>query len=60
MVETVKRQRKPRSAKYRDAWNLLLNWAAHEETHVATPVKFGEACGDGNPEPSPFLIKGKV
>ena len=34
MVENEKRQRKPRSANYRDAWNLLLQWAAREETPV--------------------------
>ena len=63
MVEADKRQRKPRSANYRDAWNLILQWAAHEETRDAKPAKFGEALrryvGDGNPEPSPS-IDGKV
>ena len=34
MVEADKRQRKPRSADYRDAWELILRWAAHEETRV--------------------------
>ncbi|PSQ71474.1 MAG: hypothetical protein BRD44_08200 [Bacteroidetes bacterium QS_7_67_15] len=34
MVENDKRQRKPRSVDYRDAWNLLLQWAAREETPV--------------------------
>ena len=34
MVEADKRQRKPRSAKYRDAWKLILQWAAHGATHV--------------------------
>jgi hypothetical protein len=33
MVEADKRQRKPKSANYRDAWNLILQWAANEETH---------------------------
>ena len=33
MVEADKRQRKPKSIEYRDAWNLLLQWAANEETH---------------------------
>ena len=32
MVEAEKRQRKPRSAEYRDAWELILQWAAHGET----------------------------
>jgi hypothetical protein len=34
MVEADKRQRKPESAKYRDAWNLISCWAAREETCV--------------------------
>ncbi len=34
MVEAGKRQRKPRSANYRDAWELILQWAAHGETRV--------------------------
>ncbi len=34
MVETDKRQRKPRSADFRNAWHLLLQWAAHWETDV--------------------------
>ena len=33
MVETDKRQRKPRSNQFRDAWELILQWAASEETH---------------------------
>jgi len=53
LVESSKRQRKPRSANYRDAWQLISNWAAREETLVWTPAKFGEASGSGNPEPSP-------
>jgi len=52
LVEADKRQRKPRSAIYRDAWNLILQWAACEETHVRSPLKFGETSGSGNPEPS--------
>ena len=32
MVEAEKRQRKPRSAEFRDAWELILRWAAHRET----------------------------
>jgi len=32
LVEADRRQRKPRSAKYRDAWELILQWAAREET----------------------------
>jgi hypothetical protein len=34
MVETDKRQRKPASAEYRNAWELILQWAAREETCV--------------------------
>ena len=33
MVEADKRQRKPKSAEFRDAWQLILQWAASEETH---------------------------
>ncbi|MBV8081451.1 MAG: endonuclease [Candidatus Eremiobacteraeota bacterium] len=43
MVETERRQRKPRSAAYRDAWNLIAPWAPQGEISVGTPVKFGEA-----------------
>lgn len=35
MVETQKRQRSPKSAIYRDAWDLILQWAAREETRDA-------------------------
>jgi hypothetical protein len=51
-VESDKRQRKPRSAKYRDAWELISHWAARKETRVRSPVKVGEASRGGNPEPS--------
>ena len=43
LVEADKRQRKPRSAEYRDAWNLILQWAAQKETSARQPVKLGEA-----------------
>ena len=43
LVETDKRQRKPRSADFRDAWELILQWAVQKETSVRSPVKFGEA-----------------
>jgi hypothetical protein len=33
LVEADKRQRKQKSAKFRDAWKLILQWAANEETH---------------------------
>jgi len=45
LVEADKRQRKPRSSKYRDAWNLILQWAAQKETPARQPVKLGEAGG---------------
>lgn len=45
LVEADRRQRKPRSANYRDAWNLILQWAVCEETRMRSPVKFGEAAG---------------
>lgn len=31
LVESDKRQRKPKSADYRDAWNLVLQWAVKAE-----------------------------
>ena len=46
LVEEEKRQRKPRSAEYRDAWNLILQWATRGETCVGSPIKFGEACSE--------------
>ena len=33
LVETDKRQRKPRSAAYRNAWELISGWAASKETY---------------------------
>jgi hypothetical protein len=45
LVEAEKRQRKPRSANYREAWELISQWAAREETCVRIPHKFGEAAG---------------
>ncbi len=49
LVEADKRQRKPRSADFRDAWELIPQWAAREETCVRPPVKFGEAAGGVTP-----------
>jgi PD-(D/E)XK nuclease superfamily protein len=43
IVESDKQQRKPRSAIYRDAWELISHWAASRETLMRTPVKVGEA-----------------
>lgn len=34
LVEADKRQRKPRSAEFRSAWELILQWAARRETSV--------------------------
>ena len=34
MTEAGKRQRKPKSANFRDAWELILQWATREETPV--------------------------
>jgi hypothetical protein len=52
LVEADKRQRKPRSAKYRNAWELIATWAASREILMRQPVKVGEASRGGNPEPS--------
>ena len=49
LVEADKRQRRPRSAEYRDAWHLILRWAVREETCVRSPVKFGEAASGVTP-----------
>jgi PD-(D/E)XK endonuclease len=52
LVEAEKRQRKPRSAQYRDAWELIWQWAVEQETGVwqqsgntlgVSPVEFGKA-----------------
>jgi len=59
IVESDKRQRRPRSAIYRDAWDLLLLWAASRETLMRSPVKVGEAFSGGNPEPSSNLRVGE-
>jgi len=42
-VETDKRQRRPKSADYRDAWELISQWAVQGETFARSSVKFGEA-----------------
>ena len=49
LVVADKRQRKPRSAEYRDAWELILHWAAREETCARSPVKLGEAASRVTP-----------
>jgi hypothetical protein len=46
LVETDKRQRKPRSAKYRDAWELILQTLVSKESkenYPDLPVQLGEA-----------------
>jgi len=53
IVETDKRQRKPRSAAYREAWPLILQWAACGETRMRSPLKFGEAAGGVIPSQAP-------
>jgi len=45
IVEADRRQRKPQSAVYREAWELILHRAACEVTCTCLPVKFGEATG---------------
>jgi hypothetical protein len=57
LVEANKRQRKPRSADYRDAWELILLWAARGETRVRSPLKFGEAAGGVIPSQAPNAAK---
>jgi hypothetical protein len=56
LVEALKRQRKPRSAQYRDAWELIWELAAIEKTEVqkqsdsaigTLPVEIKEAVGRG-------------
>jgi len=60
LVEAAKRQRRPRSAAYRERWDLLSGWAARFGNGRVTPVKVGEAF-TGNTEPSPpENVGGKV
>lgn len=56
MVQADKRQRKPGSATYRDAWGLILQWAARRETYVRTPVKFGETANGVIPSQAPIQV----
>jgi len=57
LVEADKRQRKPRSAEYRDAWNLILQWAAQKEISARQPVKLGEAGGEVIPSQALKLLQ---
>ncbi|MFN6513208.1 MAG: group I intron-associated PD-(D/E)XK endonuclease [Nostoc sp. CreGUA01] len=43
LVEAEKRQRKPRSAKYREAWELILQASLSKENCVRSPVQLKEA-----------------
>ena len=43
LVEAQKRQRKPRSAEYRNAWTLILQLPVREETCVRSVLEFEEA-----------------
>ena len=53
IVEADRRQRKPQSATYRDAWKLISQWAVNGETRLRSPVKFGEAFGGVIPSQAP-------
>ena len=57
LVEAETRQRPPRSAAYRERWDLLSAWAARHGNGRVNPVKVGEAF-TGNTEPSPSTICG--
>ena len=51
LVETGKRQRKPKSAAYREAFWLISEWAVPKATSVRLLSNSGKPSGDGNPEP---------
>jgi len=51
-VESVKRQRFPRSFKYRDAWNILSDRAAEVVTFLRNSLNSVKPLSDGNTEPS--------
>ena len=57
LVESDKRQRKPQSVAYRDAWELILRWAAREETCARSPVKVGEAVGVVTPSQAQSVVR---
>lgn len=44
LVEAIIRQREAASRKFRNAWNLIQEWALPGETQVRISVKVGEAC----------------
>ena len=55
LVEMGKRQRKPRSAQYRNAWNLISEWAVHKATYVRFPIKLGETGDEVIPSQAPII-----
>ncbi|OGP10244.1 MAG: endonuclease [Deltaproteobacteria bacterium GWA2_45_12] len=57
LVEASKRQRKPASASYRDAWKLISQWAVQKETFVRKPVKLGEAVSRVIPSQAQPMLK---
>lgn len=46
LVEANKRQRKPRSANYRDAWELILQWAIQKKSYQPPLVHAEEIVGE--------------
>ncbi len=61
MVEADKRQRKPRSFAYRNAWHLIAPWAPQGATSEGYPVKVGEAVDAVIPSQAwSELLTGKV
>lgn len=46
-VEADKRQRKPRSAEYRGAWSLILQWATYGATTGRVIPQASEQSGEG-------------
>jgi hypothetical protein len=57
LVEATKRQRKPGSAVYRNAWELISQWAVCRETYTRSPVKVGEAGSAVIPSQAPEMGK---
>ncbi|NJP10162.1 MAG: endonuclease [Leptolyngbyaceae cyanobacterium RU_5_1] len=60
LVEADKRQRKPRSAVYRSAWELISQWAVHRETYVRSPLKFGEAASGVIPSQAEVVVDSRL
>ena len=56
LVEADKRQRKPKSAEYRDAWQLIAKWATVGETRQMKLVKFGETVSRVIPSQVPTKV----